>query len=99
MLWMCILIAVTINTVVSSLLPKIEGMILILHIIGFFAILITLTTFGANATAADVFLTFRNEGMWPSQGLSWFVGLLGCVFSFAGVDCSFHVGPHSSRIH
>ncbi|CAH0037138.1 unnamed protein product [Clonostachys rhizophaga] len=91
MLWMCILIAVTINTVVSSLLPKIEGMILILHIIGFFAILITLTTFGANASAADVFLTFRNEGMWPSQGLSWFVGLLGCVFSFAGVDCSFHM--------
>ncbi|KAH7125819.1 amino acid/polyamine transporter I [Dactylonectria macrodidyma] len=91
MLWMTILIAVFINTVVSSMLPKIEGMILILHIIGFFAILITLVTFGANADASEVFLEFRNEGMWPTQGLSWFVGLLGCVFSFAGVDCSFHM--------
>lgn len=91
MLWLCIFIAVLINTVVSSMLPKLEGMILVLHIVGFFAVMITLVTFGANGDASDVFLTFRNEGMWPSQGLSWFVGLLGCVFSFAGVDCSFHV--------
>lgn len=84
MLWMCILIAVLINTLVSSMLPKLEGMILILHIIGFFAILITLVSFGANGDASSVFLEFRNEGMWPTQGLSWFVGLLGCVFSFAG---------------
>ncbi|KAI6782512.1 amino acid polyamine transporter I [Emericellopsis cladophorae] len=91
MLWLCIFIAVIINTVVSSMLPKLEGMILVLHILGFFGVMITLVTFGANGDAADVFLTFRNEGMWPSQGLSWFVGLLGCVFSFVGVDCSFHM--------
>lgn len=91
MVWFCVLIAVFINTVVSSLLPKIEGMILILHIVGFFAVLITLVTFGASASAEDVFQTFRNEGMWPTQGLSWFVGLLGCVFSFVGVDSSFHM--------
>ncbi|KAM0548062.1 hypothetical protein ACHAPJ_010120 [Fusarium lateritium] len=91
MMWMCVLIAVIINTVVSSMLPKLEGMILILHIIGFFAVLITLVTFGAHGDASDVFLQFRNEGMWPTQGLSWFVGLLGCVFSFVGVDSSFHM--------
>ncbi|KAF4463709.1 amino acid polyamine transporter I [Fusarium albosuccineum] len=91
MMWMCVLIAVLINTVVSSMLPKLEGMILILHIIGFFAVLITLVTFGAHGDASDVFLQFRNEGMWPTQGLSWFVGLLGCVFSFVGVDSSFHM--------
>lgn len=91
MLWLCIMIAVLVNTVVSSMLPKLEGMILILHIIGFFAVLITLVTFGANGDAHSVFLEFRNEGMWPTQGLSWFVGLIGCVFSFVGVDCSFHM--------
>ncbi|KAM5343930.1 hypothetical protein ACJ41O_012467 [Fusarium nematophilum] len=91
LLWFCALVAVLINTVISSMLPKLEGMILILHIIGFFAVLITLVTFGANGDASSVFLEFRNEGMWPSQGLSWFVGLLGCVFSFVGVDSSFHL--------
>lgn len=89
--WLCVLVAVFINTVVSSLLPKLEGMILVLHIIGFFAVLITLVTFGAHGDASGVFLTFRNEGMWPTQGLSFFVGLLGVVFAFAGVDCSFHM--------
>lgn len=85
-LWLCIFVAVFINTVVSSMLPKLEGMILVLHILGFCAILITLVTFGAHNDAAHVFLEFRNEGQWPTQTLSWFVGLLGCVFSFAGKD-------------
>ncbi|EGX95970.1 amino acid/polyamine transporter I [Cordyceps militaris CM01] len=89
--WAVVLVAVFINTVVSSALPKIEGMILVLHIVGFFGVLITLLTFGAQGDADDVFATFRNGGGWPTQGLSFFVGLLGLIFSFAGVDCSFHM--------
>ncbi|KAK2616281.1 hypothetical protein QQS21_000715 [Conoideocrella luteorostrata] len=91
MLWLCVIVAVLINTVVSSMLPKLEGMILVCHILGFFAILITLVTFGAHGDAEHVFLEFRNGGEWPTQTLSWFVGLLGVVFAFAGVDCSFHM--------
>ncbi|KAM4066051.1 amino acid permease [Hirsutella rhossiliensis] len=90
-LWLCILVAVLINTLVNSMLPKIEGMVLVLHIVCFFAVLITLVTLGAHGDAAHVFLEFRNTGAWPTQALSWFVGLLGYVFSFAGVDCSFHM--------
>ncbi|XWW96047.1 hypothetical protein V2A60_004017 [Cordyceps javanica] len=89
--WAVVLVAVFINTVVSSALPKIEGMILVLHIVGFFGVLITLLTFGTHSPASDVFTTFRNEGGWPTQGLSFFVGLLGLIYSFAGVDCSFHM--------
>lgn len=84
--WAVVLVAVLINTVVSSLLPKIEGMILVLHIVGFFGVLITLVTFGAHGDASEVFATFRNEGAWPTQGLSFFVGLLGLIFSFAGMS-------------
>ncbi|KAH7110962.1 amino acid/polyamine transporter I [Dactylonectria macrodidyma] len=92
MIWMCVLIAIFVNTVVSSMLPKLEGIILVLHILGFFAIFIVLVTFGSHGDdVSNIFLEFRNEGMWPTQGLSWFVGLLGAVFSFAGVDCSFHM--------
>lgn len=84
-LWLCVLLAVFINTVVSSMLPKLEGMILVLHIVGFFAILITLVTFGGDhGDASAVFTEFRNGGGWPTQTLSWFVGLIGFVFSFAG---------------
>ncbi|SCB64310.1 unnamed protein product [Fusarium graminearum] len=48
LIWACILVAIIINTVVSALLPILEGMILILHLIGFFAILITLLVFRDN---------------------------------------------------
>lgn len=85
LLWLCVLVAVLVNTVVSSVLPKIEGMILVCHILGFFAILITLVTFGAHEVPASaVFNQWLNDGGWPTQGLSFFVGLLGFVFAFAG---------------
>ncbi|KAH7175229.1 amino acid/polyamine transporter I [Dactylonectria macrodidyma] len=92
MLCLCILIGIFVNTVVSSMLPSLEGMFLVVHILGFFSILVPLVTFGSHGgDTSSMFLEFRNQGMWPSQGLSCFVGLLGAVFAFAGVDCSFHM--------
>lgn len=82
--WAVIFFAVFINTIVSSTLPKFEGLILILHIIGFFVILIPLVILGPHENSADVFKTWLNEGGWPTQGLSFFVGLVGNVFAFVG---------------
>ncbi|KAF5227519.1 hypothetical protein FANTH_14751 [Fusarium anthophilum] len=86
--WMLIIIAVFINTAISSMLPKLEGMILILHIIGFFAIFISLITFGTNDDVKNIFLEFRNTGGWSNQGLSWCIGLLGSVYAFVGMQMS-----------
>lgn len=72
------------NTVVISLLPTIEVLILILHVVGFFAILIPLVILGPHGSASDVFNTFLNQGGFPTQGLSFFVGLLGNLFAFVG---------------
>ncbi|POR39144.1 hypothetical protein TPAR_00655 [Tolypocladium paradoxum] len=77
--WGVVLIAVLVNTVVSSMVPKLEGMILVLHILGFFAVFISLVTFGSQGDTTDVFGTFRNGGNWPTQTLSCFVGLLGLM--------------------
>lgn len=82
--WAVIFFAVLINTVISNLLPKFEGLILILHIIGFFVILIPLITLAPHGSASDVFTTFLNQGNWPSQGLSFFIGLTGNAFAFVG---------------
>ena len=38
--WATVVVAVFINTVTSSVLPKIESFILIIHVVGFFAVLI-----------------------------------------------------------
>lgn len=91
--WAIFLFAVFINTLVSSVLPKFEGLILILHILGFFAILIPLVTLGPHASAADVFGTFVNNGGWSSNGVSFMVGMMGNAFAFVGTDAAFHVNP------
>ena len=83
--------AVFINTVVSSLLPKIEGLILVLHVLGFFAVLIPLVYMAPHGSASDVFTLFLNEGGWSTQGLSFFVGILGNVFSFLGRFLRFNI--------
>lgn len=83
--WAAILFAVVFNTVISSALPQIEGLILIIHVLGFFAILIPLVYLAPHGSASEVFTLFRNAGNWPSQGLSFFVGLIGLGFSLLGI--------------
>ena len=83
--WAVIFFAVFINTVISSTLPKFEGLILILHIIGFFVILIPLVILGPHDNTTDVFNSWLNEGGWPTQGVSFFVGLVGNAFAFVGM--------------
>ena len=82
--WACIILCLFVNTVVSRLLPKIEGLMLVLHILGFFAILIPLLYMAPHSSASDTFTTFLNEGGWPTQGLSFCVGLIGTIYSFVG---------------
>lgn len=64
--WAIFFFAVFINTLVSSALPKFEGLILILHVLGFFAILIPLVTLGPHGDATEIFTTFVNK--WYTMG-------------------------------
>src|ERR1700734_1793681 len=80
--WAVVLVAVFVNTVVSSLLPKVEGLVLILHVLGFFAILIPLVSMGPHGDATDVFTVFVNRGGWPTMGVSFMVGLVATTWNF-----------------
>lgn len=44
--WCVMAVAILVNTFASKILPKIESFILVLHILGFFAILIPLVSVG-----------------------------------------------------
>ncbi|KAI4137931.1 MAG: hypothetical protein LQ341_004905 [Variospora aurantia] len=84
LLWAVIFVAVIVNTVLSNLLPKLECLILIIHVLGFFAVLIPLVYMAPHGDAASVFTVFVNQGGWPTTGLSFMVGLTGNVFAFLG---------------
>lgn len=92
--WAVVLVCVFFNTVVGSLLPKVEGSFMMLHVLGFFAILIPLVYYAPKATADEVFnsvSSYQNAGMWPTYGTAFMVGTLGAAFSFVGADAAVHV--------
>ena len=90
--WGVMLVATLVNTFASQYLPKLESAILVLHIGGFFAILIPLVHLSKEKVSAhDVFTVFENGGGWPSTTLSVFVGLLGSVFATYGTDAAVHL--------
>ncbi|KAJ5408946.1 choline transport protein [Penicillium cosmopolitanum] len=89
--WAVAVFSLAINLVGGNLLPRLEVFILVLHILGFFAILIPLVTTADHGSGNEVFTEFLNLGGFPSQGLSFFVGMVGCIFAFAGGDAAVHM--------
>ena len=85
--WASTVFTIFMNTIVGKFLPKFEGSILIIHILGFFAILLPLVILGPHQDASEVFKTFLNTGNWPTQGLSFMIGLIGSVYTFTGTWC------------
>ena len=83
--------SLSINTLVSTVLAKIETLILILHIAGFLAILVPLVYLAPHSSPQEVFGVFVNAGGWPTQGVSFFVGIVGIVFAFVGTDGAIHI--------
>lgn len=80
-----VLLSLIINTFIARLLPKIESVVLILHILGFFCVLIPMVYLGPHVSAKEVFATFTNAAGWSSSGLSFFVGLSTGMFAFIGM--------------
>ncbi|KAF9731220.1 hypothetical protein PMIN06_009843 [Paraphaeosphaeria minitans] len=89
--WAVVIFCIIINIAAGWLLPKFEGGLLILHIVGFFAVLIPLLTLGPKGDTKEVFTTFYNLGGWSSQGLSFCIGIMGSVFAFVGGDGAIHM--------
>ncbi|KAK0510423.1 hypothetical protein JMJ35_006855 [Cladonia borealis] len=91
LLWAVVFVAVFINTIISNLLPMLEGLILIIHVLGFFAIMIPLVYMSSHGSTSSVFTTFVDGGGWGNQGLSFWVGIIGNVFAFLGSDGTIHM--------
>ena len=91
LLWAVLLICVVINTFLSGVLPAIEVVVLILHVLSFFAILIPLVYLApSHNSTKEVFTTWINSG-WPTQALSFFIGIQGNALAFVGSDAAVHV--------
>ena len=79
------------NTVLVKHLPLVENMVLIVHVFGFLAVLITLWVLGPRGDASTVFTTFNDYGGWGNDGLSALVGILAVMIPLLGADGAVHM--------
>lgn len=92
MIWAVLTFSIIFNTFFVSKLPVLEGTVLVLHIVGFFAILVPLWILAdMPKPASEVFFSFTDGGQWGNMGLSCLVGMLSPVFSFLGPDAATHM--------
>lgn len=97
--WGVVLLGFAINSAIGSLLAKFEGLVLVLHLLGFFAIMLPLALLSEHGDSEAVFNNFYNLGDWQTQGLSFCIGLLGNVFAFLGADGAIHVSSVLQYVH
>lgn len=95
--WAMIFSAILINALIPGSQPKFEIGTIMLHVAGFFTVVGCLWAYGEHSTSSFVFTTSINEGGWPTQGLSYLVGYVGCVSNFVGADCSVHMAEEVDR--
>ncbi|CAK4031655.1 amino acid transporter [Lecanosticta acicola] len=86
-----IALSVAFNIFFAQHLPLAEGIILFVHVFGFFVFLLAFWIMGDHASASDVFTTFHDGGGWGNIGLSCLVGLATPVWCFIGPDAGAHM--------
>ncbi|CAF9924971.1 MAG: hypothetical protein HETSPECPRED_005709 [Heterodermia speciosa] len=91
LVWAITAFCVVFNTFLAKRLPAIEGVVLVIHMLGLFAVIVPLWILSPRATAAEALLTFTNGGGWPTTGLSAMIGLLTPMGSLCGFDCAVHM--------
>ncbi|KAK4497668.1 hypothetical protein PRZ48_010321 [Zasmidium cellare] len=86
-----VVFSVLFNTVLAARLPFIEGILLILHVAGLFAIIIPLWVMAPIGNPRTVLLEFEDNGDWGNTGLSTMIGLPGMIAMLYGYDCVVHM--------
>lgn len=89
------MIATLMNTYGAKKLPILEGIVLVVQVVGFCCIIITLWVLSPKAPASEVFTSFSNFGGWPNIGTACFVGSITATASFAGSDAAVHMAEET----
>lgn len=79
-------IAFSFSTFLAQKLPLIEGLVLVMYVFGFFAILIPLWVLGKPIPASEVFGSIQDRGGWGNLGLSCLIGIVSPIYALLGVS-------------
>jgi choline transport protein len=91
LIWSVLVICLIFNTFFSRLLPLVEGVIVVLHVTGFFAVIIPLWVMSDRSHASGVFTSFEDNMMWGNLPLAVIIGLTGASSTFVGIEAGAHM--------
>jgi choline transport protein len=79
------------NTLLAVRLPMVEGVLLVLHLGGIFAIIIPLWVMAPRGNVKDTILTFTTTAGWPDVSLASLIGMVSVIGILVGYDCTVHM--------
>jgi choline transport protein len=86
-----IIFASLFNSLLAVRLPMIEGVLLILHLAGLFAIIIPLWVMAPRGNVKDTILTFTTTAGWSDVSLASLIGMVSVIAVLVGYDCTVHM--------
>jgi MFS superfamily sulfate permease-like transporter len=98
LIWSVLAICWVFNTLFSRNLPLIEGVIVILHVAGFFAVIIPLWIMGDRSAASGVFTSFQDNMMWGNLPLAVIIGLTVLMLIIAIFACVAVMATNSRQL-
>ncbi|KAB8228245.1 GABA permease [Aspergillus alliaceus] len=79
------------NVYASSWMPRIQNLLLALHILCFVIVITVLWAMAPRQPARAVFLEFSNTGGWSSMGLALMVGQISAIYAGLSSDATAHM--------
>ncbi|KAK4556672.1 hypothetical protein LTR86_006243 [Recurvomyces mirabilis] len=72
-------------------MPLIEGLVVVIHLFGFFAFVVIFWVLGPREPASRVFTEFQDQNGWGSYGLATLVSVVGPSAALIGADAAVHL--------
>ncbi|KAI6894785.1 amino acid transporter-like protein [Hortaea werneckii] len=79
------------NVSFADRLPLVETVMLVLHVLGVFAICIPLWILAPKSSASETIVNFTSNGGWQDLGLASTIGIVPMIGILIGYDCCFHM--------
>jgi choline transport protein len=83
--------AIAFNTFFAKRLPMVEGLVLIIQIFGFIAIVVTLWAMAPRNSVQYTLVDLQNNGGWDNLGVTFLVGMITPLYSLLGADGVVHM--------
>ncbi|RLL97436.1 hypothetical protein CFD26_106440 [Aspergillus turcosus] len=95
-MWAVMLFSFTINVFAVRILPFLQVLGGLMHVVFFIVLVVPLVLLSPRSTPDFVFTQLLNQGGWSSDGISWCLGMLTVTYCFMGFDGAIHM---SEEVH